>query len=124
MYVCILICFQVKMLHALNATDKSDLLSLMFAIEKTFSPYWDNYKPYVLLQKRVDNLRNIINDKQSNGTDGRHSRVTHIVITATWYIHTRASCTRETVAIIIIINDNLYSAVCAESTSRALTEYK
>jgi len=61
---------EIKMLHALNATDKSDLLSLMFAIEKTFSPYWDNYKPYILLHKRVDNLRDIINDKQPNGTDG------------------------------------------------------
>jgi hypothetical protein len=83
------------MLHALNATDKSDLLSLMFAIEKTFSPYWDKYKPYILLQKRVDNLRNIINDKQPNGTDGMPSHVTHGVLAVTLYARTHASSTRK-----------------------------
>jgi hypothetical protein len=61
---------QVKMLRALNATDKADLLSLLLAIENTFSPYWDNFKSYITLQQRVNTLRDIINDKQLNDADG------------------------------------------------------
>jgi hypothetical protein len=80
-YVCslftsVLAGVQVKMLHALSASGKSDLLALMFGIEKTFSPFWDDYTPYKELQRRIKTLRDVIDETPENEAQGMYSQIT------------------------------------------------
>lgn len=52
-----------SMLRALSDSDKQEVLHLLDSIEKTFSPYWNRYPPYILLQTRMKKLREILAQK-------------------------------------------------------------
>lgn len=52
-----------SMLRALSDSDKKEVLHLLDSIETTFSPYWNRYPPYQLLQTRMTNLRKILAQK-------------------------------------------------------------
>lgn len=54
-----------SMLRALSDSDKQEVLHLLDSIEKTFSPYWNRYPPYQLLQARMTKLREILAQKPS-----------------------------------------------------------
>jgi hypothetical protein len=59
-----------KMLRALSDTDKTDLVAMLDAIDKTFAVYWQCYQPYLTLHDRTVQLRQKVHAKQ-NGTDDK-----------------------------------------------------
>lgn len=58
-----------KMLRALSDVDKGDLVALLDAVDKTFSVYWQQYKPYLTLQDRSLALRDKLHDSATNDDD-------------------------------------------------------
>ena len=61
------------MLKALADVDKKDILHLLDSIEKTFSPYWDQYPPYQTLKSRMENTREILKLSSSSNQNGKGS---------------------------------------------------
>lgn len=55
-----------KMLRNLCDADKTDLLELLAAIEKTFSLYWQHYQPYQTLHDRSSALDDLLRDKSTD----------------------------------------------------------
>ena len=51
---------QERMLRALSAADKQALLALFESIERTFSPFWDEYPPFKQLRGRMEATRGVL----------------------------------------------------------------
>lgn len=86
--ICCFSFFQESMLRALSDSDKQEVLHLLDSIEKTFSPYWNRYPPYQLLQARMTKLREILAQKPSKEDKGHCCSIYvrhHVDLYSTFY---------------------------------------
>ena len=58
------------MLRNLCDADKTDLVQLLSAIEKTFALYWQHYAPYQTLQDRSSALDDLLRDNSPDNRRG------------------------------------------------------